>query len=777
MLLLFRPEENTFGIDSTNEYGYKWNDLQLYSSHLVADKSAISKFRFYAMHNLTHCSKQNRNAQKLMTLFRHRERDIWSENQHEVYMNIQASNDSRHKEDSTYQKTCYELSQEHLTTRTIHTYNMQLMHCNQLKNALNQFTESDSSSDCADQSHFTNHSCIDATMNLLEDSVKKVKKHIEKFNKYLQQTNAAGDPVYTSTDNEAQYNQPSTNAPVSSKLNDKQQETFNIFKSFLDSSAKNDKEAPYVVLLGGPGTGKSFVVKCLQDYQSTKSKTAQEAIVTCSSFGFPAVLIGGQTIHSLFGMKKGMLKETEVEISRLPDVQLVAQRSILKNMRLLIIDEISTTTPSMLYAIDARLRQIFSTNIQFGGIAILCLGDLMQLGPVGGSHIAESCVQYAKGILKLQGEKYRPESIWTKGTILFTRAKVLKLTKQQRAIDDKFHTEIIQNLHSGKQFQINDLRKYKILSKEDMSGHGKFRFAPILVFTNRERIGLSYFQLKQYALAHKIPIVKWKSKHQNWKNSPTNIPEAITNECAFFDYFCVNLPGFLTLNISTSLKLANGTPVQLKSVQFRNKEMQTNFVTKYTAAAPGEEILLELPPDYLTYKPYPEDDDFHKDWISNSWPTLDESKNCVILPLYHHPSHFDKFKSFPIQGTPFEGPSSAEICSYFSFQMAFAITIHKAQGRTMPSVILSLMNVQNLIKFSHIFVAFSRVKHHDNIRLLMPTGTNHEYISHITNLKPNRKILTYLKCIDEKGTFDASWISRYKKTKQTQKDVRKSNPH
>ena len=105
MLLLFRPEENTFGIDSTNEYGYKWNDLQLYSSHLVADKSAISKFRFYAMHNLTHCSKQNRNAQKLMTLFRHRERDIWSENQHEVYMNIQASNDSRHKEDSTYQKT------------------------------------------------------------------------------------------------------------------------------------------------------------------------------------------------------------------------------------------------------------------------------------------------------------------------------------------------------------------------------------------------------------------------------------------------------------------------------------------------------------------------------------------------------------------------------------------------------------------------------------------------------------------------------------------------
>ena len=355
----------------------------------------------------------------------------------------------------------------------------------------------------------------------------------------------------------------------------------------------------------------------------------------------------------------------------------------------------------------------------------------MQLGPVKASHLAVACVEYAtnlhRGSLKLQADKYRPESIWTKGTIIFTEATIINLTQQQRAINDTFHTNVIQKLHSGQQFKMEDLKQYKILTKEDMTGQNGFRFVPTLVSGNRERIDISYIQLKEYALAHKIPIVKWKSKHQNWKNSRQNIENAIQSDCAFFEYFCVGLPGFLTHNISTSLKLANGTPIELKNFQFQDTDMQQNFNTAYSNAKPGDEILLPSPPDFLTYEPYPDDDKFHNEWTSKNWPTLDNQNKRVLLVLDCN-SSFNKYKLYPIEGAGYKGPSSVEICSYFSFMMSFAQTIHKAEGRMLDKVILSLRSVCKFMKFSQIFVAFSRVADHKNIRLLLPLETINKYL-------------------------------------------------
>ena len=104
-----------------------------------------------------------------------------------------------------------------------------------------------------------------------------------------------------------------------------QQQAFNIFQSFLVSTEENDNEASYMILLGGPGTRKSFVVKCLQEYQSNRNASSQRVIVTCSNFGLPAVLIGGQTIYSLFQLSSDMIKESELETRSLSDTELVAK--------------------------------------------------------------------------------------------------------------------------------------------------------------------------------------------------------------------------------------------------------------------------------------------------------------------------------------------------------------------------------------------------------------------------------------------------------------------
>ena len=716
--------------------------------------------------------KQNRKAQKLLTLFRHRERDKWSDAQRERYGTMQTSEDKRNREDSILHRMQHEVSQQPLPTATIRLYNLQLSYCHQVKLALTEYQGNNSSANVDEENYFDNYNSKCALLKLSKASVELVRQHIKNANNYTLHDNSSNDAVSNSiSDSIPTHNQhrcqqqPTTTTSLVNKLNNMQQKVFNIFKTFLDSTEENDNIAPYLVLLGGPGTGKSFVVKCLQEYyESNRHASSQHAIITCANFGFPAVLIGGQTIFSLLGIKSWMIKETEVEIPALPVESLHTKKSALKHMKLLVIDEISTVPPPLLYAIDVRLRQIFSSEHKFGGIAVLALGDLMQLGPVGGSHLAVSCVEYAtnmhRGSLKLQAEKYRPETIWTKGTAIFTEATVLNLTQQQRAIHDTFHTNIIQKLHNGQPFKMEDLEQYKLLTKEDMTGQGEFRFAPILVSSNRERIDISYSQLKQYALVHNIPIVKWKSKHQNWQNSPEDTSTAIENDCAFFEYFCVGLPGFLRHNISNSLKLANGTPVELRSLQFQDVDMQTKFNTDYHDTEPGKEILLPSPPDFLTYMPYPDDEKFHAEWTSKNWPTLDDQNKCVLLLLEHN-WQFNKYKSYPIEGAAYEEPSSVEICSYFSFLMGFAQTIHKAEGRTLDKVILSLTNVRKFIKFSQIFVAFSRVAHHEDIRLLLPIGTTHELISYITNLKQDPKILIYLKCINENNKFDAEWIVKH----------------
>jgi len=97
--------------------------------------------------------------------------------------------------------------------------------------------------------------------------------------------------------------------------------------------------------------------------------------------------------------------------------------------------------------------------------------------------------------------------------------------------------------------------------------------------------------------------------------------------------------------------------------------------------------------------------------------------------------------------------------------------IQRLEGRTLDKVILPLRNIRSFMKFSHIFVAFSRVADHKDIRLLLPLETSHDMITYITALKQNPKILTFLKCIDANKKFDAEWIVKHVKHKTTARTV------
>ena len=98
--------------------------------------------------------------------------------------------------------------------------------------------------------------------------------------------------------------------------------------------------------------------------------------------------------------------------------------------------------------------------------------------------------------------------------------------------------------------------------------------------------------------------------------------------------------------------------------------------------------------------------------------------------------------------------ATAEVCEIFPFDLAFSITVHKAQGRTIHRVVLDLTSHPTdfcLMEFAAVFVAMSRVKEKGHIRLLshkLPgTGrfNSREAYSYITRLHPSEYVMAFYK--------------------------------
>jgi hypothetical protein len=82
----------------------------------------------------------------------------------------------------------------------------------------------------------------------------------------------------------------------------------------------------------------------------------------------------------------------------------------------------------------------------------------------------------------------------------------------------------------------------------------------------------------------------------------------------------------------------------------------------------------------------------------------------------------------------------------FPFELGFAMTIHKAQGRTLTHVILAFSQRPSSIQmeFAAIYVAMSRVKSSDNILLLIHANHNrNESLQYIASLHVKKSVLLF----------------------------------
>lgn len=128
-----------------------------------------------------------------------------------------------------------------------------------------------------------------------------------------------------------------------------------------------------IFLTGEAGAGKSFVIR------EFRKKLEEKSFPTLASTGAAAVLVGGRTFHSFFGL--GIMEGgPEATIQRALGDRRVVRR--LQNMEGFIVDEVSMLSADTL-AVAERICQMARDDYRpWGGVKAIVVGDFAQLPPV-----------------------------------------------------------------------------------------------------------------------------------------------------------------------------------------------------------------------------------------------------------------------------------------------------------------------------------------------------------------------------------------------------------
>lgn len=139
-----------------------------------------------------------------------------------------------------------------------------------------------------------------------------------------------------------------------------------------------------IFLTGKAGTGKSFIVK-----ETIKAlKKQKKKIIALAPTGIAAYNVGGQTIHSMFGLPiNGVIEYKDTSFLR------SAKRKILKEVDVIFIDEISMLRPDMLDALEWTLKKNGMKGLREKQIVFI--GDLKQLpAPIDDNMMSVMLTKY-----------------------------------------------------------------------------------------------------------------------------------------------------------------------------------------------------------------------------------------------------------------------------------------------------------------------------------------------------------------------------------------------
>ena len=411
--------------------------------------------------------------------------------------------------------------------------------------------------------------------------------------------------------------------------------------------------------------------------------------------------------------------------------------------------------------LDYACQQATGDTRPFGGLRVILAGDLFQLGPVrAGLCLSDAALEVSKslyvGLLEDYNrlKRYKKDKIsipkpdddrlrsghpFHRGAELLTSAKWFHLNEQTRAKDDKQHTQTVERLGNGHSIRLAALEIYKKLSEEDIRQERWLR-APMITATNHERLLMTHHRSLQLAQFLGKKVVRWRSRVEKY-NHPTAHEDV--DDPAYFEYFLQSADAYLTANIFRKLGLVNALKVKMHSIVPADEEDLELLKKAEDGTLSGPICELSQPPAYINVEIPAESMELLPPATIRYLQTnnLQTADGAVVIPI----APFSGGNKKPVHVFPHDEPldlkCDAWVLPHFPLEMAFAITVNKAEGQTFKEGVIVAISARANYNFSHagFYVALSRVEDREDMRFLvsgMSEEQEREGLQYIEQLHP-----------------------------------------
>ena len=457
-----------------------------------------------------------------------------------------------------------------------------------------------------------------------------------------------------------------------------QREVLNIGIKYAKDVVKGRKQGntpakPVLLMVhGGAGAGKSAVIDVLAPWaqkilQQEGDDIECPCVLKAAFTGTAASNIDGQTLHGSFGFSY------DNNHYSLNDKVRDKKRAAMKNLKLVIIDEISMVKADMLYQLDLRLQEITEkVGLPFGGLSIIVFGDMMQLRPCMGKYICEEPSNKEFRITHALAPRW-------------TMFKPIILEENHRQGKDKEYAEILNRIRVGQQTKEDiSILNTRVRSKE----HNDIKAANLFIDCKRKSCGeLNANYLN--SLDGEIVTIEAKHHHATQaKYKPFIDPkDGVVGPTSFMDKLKVkvNAKVMIIHNIDTADGLTNGQlGILVQVIKTKSGDID-KLIVKLNKTKAGENnrcnnknLLLKFP-------------------------------DCVVIERVNW--------QYPLRKKSGEAGATANVIQ-FPIKLAFAITCHKIQGQTIPSPTQVALDLNSIFDEAQAHVMLSRVQQLDQIFIL-----------------------------------------------------------
>ena len=483
---------------------------------------------------------------------------------------------------------------------------------------------------------------------------------------------------------------------------------FELVPSYVEPIGSTQEEV-YNYLTGSPsgitfvhgkaGCGKTYLINRI----TQKVQGCQVLVPTNLA---ASLYKGARTIHSFFYGAFDNLDEGYQNPENITSGKVASFRHSLIGIKLLVIDEISMVRADLFEMMNQICQKTLENTLPFGGIAVVLVGDLFQLPPiVSDDAVYEYLKREYGGIYFFNSHIIQKE---------LNNIKLFELTKSYRQQNDSEFVKILDEFRKPMSEQrkiqvINEINR-RVVDDEDLPKNAVY-----IASSNEEVRNVNTKKLEE------LPGVKTTIDAEyviRKRNSDETVTLKHSELPSKEDIREIIVPSAY----DSQLIFKIGARVVLTKSSKRMGYINGDFGT-----------ILDFNGDYFTIL-------LDKNKMSIMCPNPNDRYKASQKTEYRYEMIYDEQKHKLVRKTPF-----VQRTNQFPIKLAYAFTIHKAQGQTYNQVIIDLKS--HIFAPGQLYVALSRARSLQDLYLTKPITysdiiSDDEIFVFLNKLRVNQQVTT-----------------------------------